>query len=79
MTSLPSPSASRNAFWCGGVALLVLIVGTNLPSPLYAVYAQRFGFSPVVLTLIFATYAGALVPALLLAGSAADSGATAAF
>jgi len=73
MTSLPSPAASRNAFWCGGFALLVLIVGTNLPSPLYAVYAQRFGFSPVVLTLIFATYAGALVPALLLAGSAADS------
>jgi len=53
--------------------LVTLIVGTNLPSPLYAVYAQRFGFSPVVLTLVFAVYAGALVPALLLAGSAADA------
>jgi MFS family permease len=54
-------------------ALFVLIVGTNLPSPLYAVYAREFGFSPVVLTLIFATYAGVLVPSLLLAGSAADA------
>ncbi len=58
---------------CAGFALFVLIVGTNLPSPLYAGYAQRVGFSPVVLTLTFATYAGALVPALLLAGSAADT------
>jgi MFS family permease len=53
--------------------LFVLTVGTNLPSPLYAVYAQRFGFSPAILTLVFATYAGALVPAMLLAGSAADT------
>jgi len=37
------------------------------------VYAHRFGFSPFVLTLIFATYAGALVPALLLAGSLAEA------
>ncbi len=73
MTSFPTRPASRKAFWCGGFALFVLIVGTNLPSPLYAVYAQRFGFSPAVLTLIFATYAATLVPALLLAGSAADT------
>lgn len=64
---------SRIAFGCCAFALVTLIVGTNLPSPLYAVYAQRFGFSPVVLTLVFAAYAGALVPALLLAGSAADA------
>src|SRR5690348_12922331 len=54
-------------------ALFVLIVGTNLPSPLYAVYAHSFGFSPVVLTLVFATYPAVLVPSLLLAGSAADA------
>jgi MFS family permease len=60
-------------FACCAFALSVLIIGTNLASPLYAVYAHRFGFSPVVLTLVFATYAGALVPSLLLAGSAADA------
>ena len=68
-THLPS----RITFGCCAFALVTLIVGTNLPSPLYAVYAQRFGFSPVVLTLVFAAYAAALVPALLLAGSAADA------
>lgn len=60
-------------FLCSGFALFVLIVGTNIPSPFYAVYADRFGFSPLVLTLIFAAYAGALIPTLLLAGALADS------
>jgi MFS family permease len=60
-------------FACCAFALLVLIVGTNLPSPLYAVYARQFGLSPVVLMLVFATYAAALMPALLLAGSMADA------
>lgn len=53
--------------------LLVVIVGTNLPSPLYGVYQREFGFGPLVLTLVFATYAGVLVPALLLAGPLADA------
>jgi len=53
--------------------LLVLIIGTNLPSPLYGVYQHRFGFGPLVVTLIFAAYAAALVPALLLAGPLADA------
>src|SRR3954464_5275097 len=47
---------------------LVLMAGANLAAPLYAVYAQRFGFSSLVLTLIFATYAFALVPSLVLFG-----------
>lgn len=61
------------SFIASAFALFVLIVGTNLPSPLYAAYAHRFGFSPLLLTMIFATYAAALVPALLLAGAAADA------
>ncbi len=73
VTRFSTAYGARRAFICSGAALLVLFVGTNLPSPLYAVYAQRFGFSPVILTLIFATYAGTLLPALLLAGSAADA------
>jgi MFS family permease len=73
MTSSATTSSSGKAFICTGFALFVLIVGTNLPSPLYAVYAHWFGFSPFVLTLVFTTYAGALVPALLLAGSLAEA------
>lgn len=48
------------------------MAGANLATPLYAVYAQRFGFSTLVLTAIFATYAVVLVPALILFGRLSD-------
>ena len=54
------------------LAWLVLIAGANLASPLYHVYAGRFGFSPLVLTAIFSTYAFVLVPALVLFGRLSD-------
>jgi sugar phosphate permease len=54
-------------------ALGVLVLGTNLPSPLYSVYAQRFGFSPLTITLIVSVYVATLVPALLVCGSLADT------
>src|ERR671927_633183 len=53
-------------------AWLVLMAGANLATPLYAVYAERFRFSSLVLTAIFATYAFVLVPALLLFGRLSD-------
>jgi MFS family permease len=54
------------------LAWFFLIAGANLASPLYHVYAQRFGFSPLVLTSIFSTYAIVLVPALVLFGRLSD-------
>jgi MFS family permease len=54
------------------LAWLALMTGANLAAPLYAVYAVRFGFSSLVLTLIFATYAFVLVPSLLLFGRLSD-------
>jgi MFS family permease len=53
--------------------LLILLTGTNLPTPLYHGYAERFGFSPLTVTLIFAAYAAALIPSLLVAGPLADA------
>jgi MFS family permease len=53
-------------------AWLVLMCGANLATPLYAVYAERYGFSSLVLTSIFATYAFVLVPALILCGRLSD-------
>jgi predicted MFS family arabinose efflux permease len=49
-----------------------LVGSANLAAPLYAGYAQRFGFSSVVLTLIFATYTLVLVPSLLVFGQLSD-------
>jgi MFS family permease len=51
---------------------LWVMAGANLAAPLYAVYAGRFGFSGIVLTTVFATYAVTLVTTLLLAGRLAD-------
>jgi MFS family permease len=55
-----------------GVALFVLLLDGNLPTPLYAVYRERFGFSDTELTLIFATYTLVLIPSLLLFGQLSD-------
>jgi MFS family permease len=51
---------------------LVLMAGANLATPLYSVYAKRFGFSSLVLTAVFATYAFVLVPSLILFGRLSD-------
>jgi Na+/melibiose symporter-like transporter len=53
-------------------AWLVVMTGANLAAPLYATYAARYGFSSVVLTAIFATYAFTLVPSLILFGRLSD-------
>jgi MFS family permease len=60
------------AFAAAAYALLVLIIGTNLPSPLYGMYATEFKFSTLTVTLIVAVYAAVIVPSLLLAGPLAD-------
>ncbi|MGI5225917.1 MFS transporter [Actinoallomurus sp. CA-142502] len=53
--------------------MAVLVLGTGLPTPLYAVYQARFGFSDLVVTLVFAVYCGTLVLALPLFGPLADA------
>lgn len=65
--------AARLRFWGTAYALLILLTGTNLPTPLYRGYAARFGFSPLVVTLIFAAYVAVLIPSLLLAGPLSDA------
>src|SRR3954468_8414134 len=49
------------------IGLALFASGT--PSPLYETYRELWGFSPVVLTLIYATYAFGVLASLLLAGS----------
>ncbi|GAA4517032.1 MFS transporter [Actinoallomurus oryzae] len=69
----PDPRPRRWRFWAVAYALLMLLTGTNLPTPLYRGYAVRFGFSPLVVTLIFAVYAAVLIPSLLVAGPLSDA------
>ena len=58
-------------------ALVAAVIGLALfasgtPSPLYTTYRELWGFSPIVLTLIYATYAFGVLAALLLAGRLSD-------
>jgi MFS family permease len=66
------PERAGRPFLILTVAFFALLLGSNLPTPLYAVYRERFGFSSVVLTLVFATYMLVLVPTLLLCGQLSD-------
>jgi MFS family permease len=54
-------------------AWLLVMTGSNLPAPLYATYADRYGFSSLVITAIFTTYALVLVPSLLVFGRLSDA------
>ncbi|GLY87070.1 MFS transporter [Actinoallomurus iriomotensis] len=67
------PRPGRWRFWAVAYALLILLTGTNLPTPLYRGYAVEFGFSSLVVTLIFAAYAAVLIPSLLVAGPLSDA------
>ncbi len=51
-----------------GLALFASIT----PSPLYGTYRELWGFSPLVLTLVYATYAFGVLATLILAGRVSD-------
>lgn len=55
-----------------GFALSIAMMGTTLPTPLYALYRERFGFSELMITVIFATYAAGVIASLLLFGRLSD-------
>src|SRR3954452_8603042 len=49
-----------------------MLAASGVPSPLYRVYSEEFGFGPGVLTTIFAIYAFALLGSLLVVGGLSD-------
>lgn len=53
-------------------AFAATMVATTLPTPLYPLYQRRFGFSELMITVIFATYAAGVIAALLLIGRLSD-------
>src|SRR5260370_608548 len=60
------------SFWLLATLLALLSAASSAPSPLYAVYAARWHFSPITLTAIFGVYALALLAALLTTGRLSD-------
>jgi MFS family permease len=63
--SRAASAAVTYAFWA-------TMVGSTLPTPLYVLYQKRFGFSELIITVIFATYAAGVITALLLFGRLSD-------
>ena len=60
------------AFWVLALILCGLLFASSVPSPLYVVYQDEWGFSSITLTSVFAVYAVALLAALLVVGSISD-------
>ena len=62
----------RFGFAAAAFALAIGMLGTTLPTSLYPLYRQRFGFSELMITVIFATYAVGVIASLLLFGRLSD-------
>ncbi len=60
------------AFWSVAVLLVLMLAASGVPSPLYRVYQEEFGFDSGVLTTIFGIYAFALLLSLLVVGGLSD-------
>ena len=66
------PAPGRGAFWLVGLTVVGFLSASSAPSPLYVVYQQRWHFSELTLTAVFASYAIALLLALVTVGGLSD-------
>jgi MFS family permease len=62
----------RAGFLVAAYAFAVAMLGTTLPTPLYGLYQEQLGFSELMVTVIFATYAVGVIASLLLFGRLSD-------
>jgi MFS family permease len=61
------------AFALLAYSFAAIMVGTTLPTPLYALYSDRMHFAVLTTTVIYATYAGGVLFALLVFGRWSDA------
>jgi MFS family permease len=66
-------TARRFAFGLLAYAFAAIMVGTTLPTPMYALYGERMHFAVLTTTIIYATYAGGVLFALLAVGRWSDA------
>jgi MFS family permease len=52
--------------------ILAFLAASIAPTPLYALYQARWGFTPITITAVFGIYALAVLAALLTVGSLSD-------
>ena len=72
---MPSTDTARRGGWplfAGAYAFFVVMAGATVPTPLYPIYAQTYGFSAFLITVIFAVYSVGVIGALLTTGPWSD-------
>lgn len=62
----------RTALYLLASIIVSFLAASSAPTPLYAVYQQEWGFSPVTTTLVFGVYAIAVLVSLLTLGRLSD-------
>ena len=60
------------AFLAVALAFTINMMGTTLPTAVYRYYQLQYGFTPTVITIIYASYAIGVLGALLLVGNWSD-------
>ncbi|MDW5594502.1 MFS transporter [Conexibacter stalactiti] len=63
---------ARAGFLVVAFAFAATTAYSTVPTPLYALYAERHDFGPLVVTLVFAVYAVGVIASLLLLGHLSD-------
>lgn len=66
-------TSRRLAFPLLAYAFAAIMIGTTLPTPMYSLYGEQMNFSVLTTTVIYATYAGGVLFALLVFGRWSDA------
>jgi MFS family permease len=66
------PTRGRIGFWVVTLVFTTAMAFTTVPTPLWALFAQRDRFSSLTVTIVFAVYALAVAVSLFLAGHLSD-------
>jgi MFS family permease len=66
-----NPAAGR--YPIAAAAMGLMLAGSLLPTPLFELYHRLWNLTPADLSLVFAVYAGSLIPSLLFLGGISDS------
>jgi MFS family permease len=70
MTDNVNPAAGR--YPIAALAMGLMLAGALLPTPLFELYHRLWHLTPAQLSLVFAVYAGSLIPSLLFLGGLSD-------
>lgn len=72
LQTVPRKLGASASLWLLASILMMFLAASSAPSPLYALYKQAWGFSALMLTVVFSAYAFALLGALLICGAVSD-------